>query len=68
MFRVVALVGLRQCGNTTLARSLTKTHFNLEDPAERTRLDAQWHGVVALKALVVFDEAQNWPVLFNRLR
>ena len=37
MFRVVALVGLRQCGKTTLARSLTKTYFNLEDPLRNRR-------------------------------
>src|SRR5688572_15877104 len=68
LFPALTLVGPRQCGKTTLARSLSRTYFNLEDPDERTRLDATWSDAIAAKGLVVFDEAQYWPELFRRLR
>jgi len=67
-FPAVTLVGPRQCGKTTLARTLARGFFNLEAPEERTRLDATWSEVMAGDAPVVFDEAQNWPELFSRLR
>lgn len=67
-FPALTLVGPRQSGKTTLARSLGQRYFNLEDPAARTQLDATWHDVMNSRELVVFDEAQHWPVLFNRLR
>jgi uncharacterized protein len=44
---VVAILGPRQCGKTTLARtyaeglkSKTITHFDLEDPTHLTRLES----------------------------
>lgn len=68
LFPAVTLVGPRQCGKTTLALTLSNRYFNLEEAETRTRLDARWNEVVADKSPVVFDEAQNWPELFNRLR
>jgi hypothetical protein len=41
-FPAVALVGPRRCAKTTLAQSIDRLDFNLENPAERTRLDATW--------------------------
>ena len=38
-FLAVTLVGPRQCGKTTFARTLATRCFNLEPPEERTRLD-----------------------------
>ncbi len=67
-FSAVTLVGPRQCGKTTLARTLTTSYFNLEAPEEQTRLDARWDEVIAGDGLIVFDEAQQWPELFRRLR
>ncbi len=38
-FPAVALVGARQVGKTTLARTLGGHYFDLEQPGDRTRLD-----------------------------
>lgn len=38
-FPAVTLVVPRQCGKTTLARTLARRYFNLEAPEERTHLD-----------------------------
>lgn len=62
------LVGPRQSGKTTLARSLSSSYFDLEQPADRLRLDPQWSGLVAGHRLMILDEAQTWPELFPRLR
>lgn len=64
----VVLVGPRQVGKTTLARSLTDVYFDLEQPGERVRLDATWDEIASERRLVVLDEAQSWPDLFPRLR
>jgi hypothetical protein len=67
-FPVVALVGPRQAGKTTLARALVERYFDLEDPQDRLRLDAEWSDRVASKELLVLDEAQQAPDVFPRLR
>lgn len=67
-FPAVALVGPRQCGKTTLARALSKTYFDMEQDADRVRLDLGWDDLMAQRGLVVLDEAQTWPALFSRLR
>lgn len=64
----VGLVGARQVGKTTLARTLGGRYFDLEQFGERTRLDVEWDRVCAGPDLVVLDEAQAWPEVFPRLR
>ncbi len=64
----VLLLGPRQSGKTTLARSLSKRYYDAEQPADRVRLDLDWEAVTAGRELTVIDEAQNWPDLFPRLR
>ena len=64
----VALVGPRQCGKTTLARSLGGRLYDLELASERLRLDLDWDRVTGGTDLVVLDEAQAWPEIFPRLR
>lgn len=70
--RVVALVGPRQCGKTTLARELlaadSPNYFDLEDPASLARLDEPMTALQDLKKLVVIDEIQRRPELFPVLR
>lgn len=64
----VALVGPRQAGKTTLARSLSRDYFDLEQESERLRLDLEWGRVVTSTGLVVLDEAQAFAEIFPRLR
>ena len=46
-YPAVALVGPRQCGKTTLARSLGGRYFDLEQDSDKLRLDVQWNEVIA---------------------
>ena len=64
----VALLGPRQAGKTTLARSLGGNYFDLEQEAERLRLDLEWDQLVSGRGLVILDEAQAAPEFFPRLR
>jgi uncharacterized protein len=70
--RVVALVGPRQCGKTTLARILARArrvaYFDLEDPRTLARLDEPMTALEGLHGLVVIDEVQLRPDLFPVLR
>jgi uncharacterized protein len=70
--RVVALLGPRQCGNSTLARQFVPAdslnYFDLEDPESVARLIEPNTALRPLKALVVIDEIQRRPELFPLLR
>lgn len=70
--RVVALIGPRQCGKTTLAREwvspLSPNYFDLEDPTSLIRLDEPMTSLGHLQGLVVIDEIQRRPDLFPLLR
>jgi len=69
----VAILGPRQCGKTTLARMLGAnepvfTFFDLESPVDIRRLTAPMRTLSALTGLVVLDEIQRDPTLFEILR
>jgi predicted AAA+ superfamily ATPase len=72
--RVVALLGARQVGKTTLARELarawkTPAHFfDLEDPRDLARLADPMLALGRLRGLIVLDEIQRRPELFPILR
>jgi len=70
--RVVALIGPRQSGKTTLARKFVPTdslnYFDLEDPVSLLRLEEPMTALRDLKNLVVIDEIQRRPELFPILR
>lgn len=70
--RVVALLGPRQSGKTTLARQFVPTdslnYFDLEDPQSLARLSEPDTALRPLKGLVVIDEVQRQPDLFPLLR
>jgi hypothetical protein len=67
-YPAVALIGPRQCGKTTLAHSLRGIYFDMEQEAERLRVDLEWDGLATSKDFVILDEAQSWPEVFARLR
>ena len=70
--RVVALVGPRQSGKTTLARRLVASgspnYFDLEDPVSLARLEQPMTALAGLRGVVVIDEVQRRPELFPVLR
>lgn len=70
---VVALTGPRQCGKTTLARTIASndpgsTLFDLEATRDRRRLETPEQTLENLDGLVVIDEIQRAPALFETLR
>ncbi len=68
MFPAVALLGPRQSGKTTLAKSVSDIYFDLEDEQEKLRIDLLWNDVIKSEKTVILDEAQNYPEIFHRLR
>lgn len=73
-FPVVALVGTRQVGKTTLARRFAAGrqgpvhHFDLEDDRQLARLQEPIAALEPLRGLVVLDEVQRIPEVFRSLR
>ncbi len=75
---VIALLGPRQCGKTTLAKQYSSLkqdksistihHFDLEDPDDLAKLDAPKLALEDLLGLIVIDEIQRKPELFPLLR
>lgn len=70
--RIVAVIGPRQCGKTTLARQWTPStslnYFDLEDPQSLARLAEPGLALRSLRGVVVIDEVQRRPELFPVLR
>lgn len=69
---VVALLGPRQSGKTTLARQFvavdSHNYFDLEDPQSLARLSEPATALRPLKGLIVIDEIQRRPDLFPLVR
>jgi uncharacterized protein len=71
---VVALLGPRQAGKTTLAADIRRAwrgpsvSYDLEDPADLARLADPMLALRPLRGLVVLDEIQRRPELFPILR
>lgn len=70
---VVALLGPRQVGKSTLARAIAATFrsstlFDLENPADLRRLEEPSQALSPLRGLVVLDEVRARPNLFGVLR
>lgn len=70
--RIVTLIGPRQCGKTTIARTFvaedSPNYFDLEDPVSLARLAEPMTALGPLEGLVVIDEVQRRPDLFPILR
>ncbi len=69
-FPVVAILGPRQCGKTTLARSLRPNwrYMDLERPSDFAELSDPENFFANYSKEVIFDEAQRSPLLFQVLR
>ncbi len=69
---VVALLGPRQCGKTTLARMIGANqpcaYFDLEKPSDLRRLENAEYVLGSEQGLVILDEIQLRPELFSILR
>ncbi|MHB8473747.1 MAG: ATP-binding protein [Gammaproteobacteria bacterium] len=69
---VVAMLGPRQCGKTTLALVLANDkrahYFDLEDPIATARLAEPMTALEPLRGLIIIDEVQRLPGLFAPLR
>ena len=69
----VVLLGPRQCGKTTIARRIAEEitpseFFDLENPLDLARLDNPMLALQDLTGLIVLDEVQRKPDLFEVLR
>jgi len=73
-FPIVAVIGARQVGKTTLAAAFAAkfgdevTRFDLENPRHLYRLEDPMFALESLRGLVVLDEIQLRPELFPVLR
>lgn len=68
-FPVTAIMGPRQSGKTTLARTFPAEHFfDLENPRDAAALAVPQIALEALSGLIVIDEIQRAPDLFPLLR
>jgi uncharacterized protein len=70
---IVAILGPRQCGKTTLAKQYALSfklvhHFDLERPSDLNRLENPIITLGSLKGLIIIDEIQRPPDLFPILR
>lgn len=73
---IVAILGPRQCGKTTLSKQYIarkknfpkENSFDLEDDRDIERLKDPFLALSSLSGLIVIDEIQKIPELFPRLR
>ncbi len=69
---VTALLGPRQCGKTTLARMISEhkpcEYFDLENPVDSRRLSQPLQALENLEGMVIIDEVQRRPELFELIR
>jgi uncharacterized protein len=69
MFPVVAILGPRQCGKTTISKEFdARYYFDLENPRDIARLEHPQLTLEDLTGLIVIDEVQRAPGLFSLIR
>lgn len=71
-YPVTLLLGPRQCGKTTIARQISRqdggAYFDLEDPRTPLQADIAPLTLSELQGLIVIDEFQRQPRLFELVR
>ena len=73
-FPVVALIGARQIGKTTLARQIMKRwhtechYYDLESTIDLARLTDPMLSLMPLHGLIILDEIQQLPEIFKTIR
>lgn len=73
-YPIVAILGARQVGKTTLARMIISkqrgsySYFDLENPEDFSRFSDPMLVLKEVKGLIVIDEIQRYPDLFPVLR
>lgn len=67
-YPAVAILGPRQSGKTTIAKTFASRYFDLEQETDRLRLDIEWESIAQSGELTILDEAQEAPDVFSRLR
>jgi predicted AAA+ superfamily ATPase len=68
-FPVVAILGPRQCGKTTISKVFNAQHyFDLENPRDAARLEHPQLTLEDLSGLITIDEIQRIPDLFTLIR
>ena len=67
-FPAVAILGPRQAGKTTLAKTFSDIYYDLEVEQEKLRLDLQWDDIIQSESIIILDEAQNHPEIFPIIR
>ena len=69
IFPIVAILGARQVGKSTLAKQLLFDHyFDLENPEDKNQLEKASLLFPQLQGRIVIDEVQRMPDLFPLLR
>ena len=68
-FPVAAILGPRQCGKTVLANQVAFDHyFDLENPRDSVGLENPQLALESLEGLIVIDEIQRAPDIFQLIR
>ncbi len=71
MFPVVAVIGARQCGKSTMVRKICPewTYYDLENPNDYQLISSDPVAFFTINSnKVIIDEAQQYPELFKVLR
>lgn len=69
VFPVVAILGPRQSGKTTIAGTMVFDHFfDLENPRDLRKLENPQLALEKLEGIIIIDEIQRKPELFPLLR
>jgi len=71
MFPVVAILGSRQCGKSTLAKNLYPdwSYYDMENPRDYQLISSDPSAFFAINSSnIIIDEAQQYPELFQVLR